>query len=79
MRTHADVDLSKVRAMYHQRDIEESHTNPKVVTTVDPRDWNKTLEMVEKYIRGFHGIDGQTPRYGLRDDLIALVSASDPT
>ena len=26
--THADAELSKVRAMYHQRDMEESHKEP---------------------------------------------------
>ena len=57
--THADVEISKVRVMYHQRDMEESHKDPEVVPTVDPRDWPKTLETVEEYIRGFHGVDGQ--------------------
>ena len=27
--THADVELYMVRAMYHQRDMEEPHKNPK--------------------------------------------------
>ena len=35
--------------------------------------------MEEDYIRGFHGVYGQPLRYGLRDDLIDLVAASDPT
>ena len=74
--THADTDLSKFRAVYHQRDMEESHKDPKVVPTVDPRDWPKTLETVEEYIRGFHGVDVQPLIYGLRDDLIALVVTS---
>ena len=43
----ADVDLSKVRDMYHQRDMKEVHKDPKVVPTVYPRDWPKTLEKVE--------------------------------
>ena len=34
---------------------------------------------MEEYIRVFRGVDGQPLRYGLRDDLIAPVDASDPT
>ena len=54
-RTHAYVDLSKIRAMYHQRYMEESHKDPEVVHTIDPRDWPKTLETVEEYIIIFRG------------------------
>ena len=46
--THEDVDLSKVHTMYHQREMEEAHRDPKVVPTVDPMDWPKTLERVEE-------------------------------
>ena len=42
--THVDVELSKVRTMYHQRDMEEVHKYPKVVPTVNTRDWLKTLK-----------------------------------
>ena len=65
--------------MYHQRDMEKSHKDPKVVPTVDTRDWPNTLKTVEEYIREFQRVNGQTLIYGLRDDLIALGAASDPT
>ena len=55
--TNADVELSKVCAMYHQRYMEEAHKNPEAVLTVDPRDWPNTLETVKYYIRGFCGVD----------------------
>ena len=35
--THADVDLSKVRDMHHQWDMEEFHKDPIVVPTVDSK------------------------------------------
>ena len=75
---HADLDLSKVCTMYYQQDMEEAHRNPEVVPTVNPREWPKTLETVEEYIRGFRGVDGLPLSYGLRDDLISPVAASDP-
>ena len=49
--THGDVELSKVRAMYHQRYTEESHKDPEVLPTADSKDWTNTLETVEEYIR----------------------------
>ena len=77
--THAYVELEKVRAMYHQRYMEESHKDPEVVPTSDPKEYPKTLETVEEYIRVFRGVDGQPLNTGLRDDLIDPVTASDPT
>ena len=55
--THADIEIYKVRAMYHQRDMEEVHKDPEVLPTVNPREWPKTLETVEEYIRGFLVVD----------------------
>ena len=44
--THANVDIYKVHAMYHQPDMEEAHKDPEVVLTVYPKYWTKTLETV---------------------------------
>ena len=77
--TKADVEISKIRDIYHQRDMGEYHKNPKVVPTVDLRDCPKTLETVDDYIRGFKVVDAQPLRYGLREDCIAPVVAHDPT
>ena len=35
--THAYVDLYKVLKMYHWRDMEESHKDPKVVPTINTK------------------------------------------
>ena len=75
--THIHVEFSKVHTMYHQRDMEEDHKDPELVPTVDPRDWPKTMEIMEEYIRGFLGVDGQPFSYGLRDYFIAPVTTSD--
>ena len=50
---HADVDLTKVHAIYHQRYMKESHKDPEVVPTVDPKDYPNILKTAEEYIRGF--------------------------
>ena len=36
--THADVDIDKFRAMYHQQEMEEAHKYPEVVPTINPKD-----------------------------------------
>ena len=77
--THVDVEISRVRAMYHQQEMEESHKDPEVVPTVDPGEWPKNLETVEDYIKGFCVVDGQTLSYGLMDDFISPFDASHPT
>ena len=77
--TRTYVEFSKVRAIFHQQDMEESYKEPEVVPTVDTRDWPKTLEKVEEYIRIFLGVNTQPFSYRLREDLIAPVTASDPT
>ena len=46
--THANVEINKVRAMYHQRDMEEAHKDPEVLPTVYQKDCPKTLETVEE-------------------------------
>ena len=76
---HADVDLPKVHTIYHQKDMEEAHKYPEVVPTADLRNWPKTLETVEYYIRGFCTVDVLPLSYGLMDYLIAPVASSDPT
>ena len=65
--------------MYHHQYMEEYYKDPEVVPTVDPKEWPKTLETMEEYIRLFLGVDGQPLSYGFRDDLIAPVAASYPT
>ena len=72
--THANVELANVRAMYHQRDMEDAHKDPEVVPTVEPQDRTNTLETVEDYIRWFRRVDGQPLSYGLGDDLIPCTT-----
>ena len=61
---HANVELSKVRPMYHQLHTEEANKNPEVVPTMDPKYWPKTLEQwkstledLEEYIKNISVTD----------------------
>ena len=46
--THADVDIFKICAMYHQKYMEEAHKDPEVLRTFTSKYWPKTLERVEE-------------------------------
>ena len=41
--THANVDLAKVRTIYHQRHMEYSHKEPQGVPTIDTKGRTNTL------------------------------------
>ena len=75
--THAYVELAKVWVIYHQRDMEESHKDPEVVLTIDPKECPKSLETVEEYTRGFQEVDGQPLSYVLIDHLEYPANVSD--
>ena len=45
--THADVELFRFCAMYHQRNMKESHKDPEVLPTVNIMNWPKTLKTLE--------------------------------
>ena len=57
--------------------MEETHKDQEFLPTVDPKDWPKTLEMMEEYIRGFWVVYGKLRSYVLRDDLEPPATASD--
>ena len=48
--THADVDITKVCAMYHHKDMEESQNEPEVVLSVNTKECLKNLEIGEEHI-----------------------------
>ena len=59
--------------------MEEGNKEIEVVPNINSKDWPKSLEMMEYYVRGFQGVYGQPLSYGLRYDLEPLAASSDPT
>ena len=57
-----DVTLPSIRALRTIRDAEAKHQNPTVVPKIDPKDWPKTIEGIQDYLRRLSGIDRNSPR-----------------
>ena len=50
--THMDVQLAIVKQMKFQPQQEKDHTNLTVPLTLDTKNWPKTMELLEIYIKG---------------------------
>ena len=53
-----DVTLPTIRALRTTRDAEAKHQNPTVVPKIDPKDWPKTIEGIQDYLRHYLGSTG---------------------
>ena len=48
-----EITLTNVRKLIKQRDTERNHTDPDTPPVIDCKDWPKTMEAVEEYLRQF--------------------------
>ena len=53
-----DVTLQSIRALRTIKDAEAKHQNPTVVPKIDPKDWPKTIEGIQDYLRLYLGSTG---------------------
>ena len=56
----AQVTIAQVKIMKPQMLLEATAKDPVVVPTIDMKNWPRTMESMENYIRGFLGVD-KTP------------------
>ena len=47
------VTLNAVRALRVTKEAEEKHKNPTVLPKIDPKDWPKTINGIQDYLRGY--------------------------
>ena len=78
MVTHALVTLAAVRKMETQRQQEDAHKDSIVPTVVDLKNWPKSMESLEQYVRGHWGVDGGPLGYVICCDLFLPASAMYP-
>ena len=52
-----DITLTNVCKLIKQRDTEKNHTGPDTTPAIDSKDWPKTMEAVEEYLRQFRGVN----------------------
>ena len=76
--TWAGVTLPQVKTMRPQIQQEDTAKDPAVVPTIDAKNWPRTMESVENYIRGHLGVDKTPLKYVIRVDLFPPPAANDP-
>jgi len=74
--TFASVTLAAVKQLKAQELLERNHKDPTMVPTIDFKNWAKTMDSLDQWVRGHCGVDNSSLGYVIRkpEDL----SADDP-
>eukprot|EP00804_Cyclotella_cryptica_P015125 CCRYP_000688-RA/>CCRYP_000688-RA protein AED:0.22 eAED:0.24 QI:0/0/0/0.8/1/1/5/0/1053 len=73
-----EITLTNVRKLIKQRDTERNHTDPDTPPMIDSKDWPKTMEAVEEYLRQFRGVNDVPLSYVVRIALAPKPVLTDP-
>jgi hypothetical protein len=73
-----EITLTNVRKLIKQRDTERNHTDPDTPPVIDCKDWPKTMEAVEEYLRQFRGVNDVPLSYVVRIALAPKPAVTDP-
>ncbi|KAL3809730.1 hypothetical protein ACHAXA_011325 [Cyclostephanos tholiformis] len=76
--TWPSVTLPQVKTMRPQIQQEDTAKDPAVVPTINAKNWPRTMELVENYIRGHLGVDKTPLSYVIRANLFPPPAADDP-
>ena len=63
-----DITLANIRTVRDLKDTEESYDNDPSPPTVDAKDWPKTMESIEEYFCGLHGVSNIPLGYIIRKE-----------
>ena len=74
----ADITLTNVCKLIKQCDSEENHNNPYTPPIIDSKDWPKTIEAVEEYLRQFRGANDVPLSYIVRTSLAPKPVVNNP-
>jgi hypothetical protein len=72
------ITLANICVLMKQRDTENNHADPDTPPKIDRRDWPKTIEAIEEYLRQFRGTNGIPLSYVVRKNIKPAPSADDP-
>jgi hypothetical protein len=75
--TAADITLERVRALKDHRKSEKEHTDVDA-PSINNKDWPKTIESIEEFLRGRLGVTKIPLAYVIRDDVTTPDAADDP-
>jgi hypothetical protein len=74
----ADITLLSVCALSVQTEMEASHRDPITLPVMDPKNWTKNFEAIDKYFRGLRGYKKSLLCYVYHPDLVPALAAVDP-
>ena len=79
--TFPSITLAAVKKLKAQELLEKNHKDPVTVPTIDFKNWPKTMDAVDQYIKGHRGVDGSSLGYITRktSKLFPPPAADDPT
>ena len=73
-----DITLTNVRKLIKQCDTEKNHTDHNTSPVINSKDWPKTMEAVEEYLRQFRGVNDVPLSYVVRTSLVPKPAATYP-
>ena len=76
--TVPSITIDNIEMTRELRVWEDAHENPKEVPTIDTRDWPKTIEAMEEYLRNYLGETGIPLAYVVRKNEAVKPEADDP-
>ncbi len=79
--TFPSITLAAVKKLKAQELLEKNHKDPVTVPTIDFKNWQKTMDAVDQYIKGHRGVDSSSLGYVTRktSQLFPPTAADDPT
>ncbi len=72
------ITVDKVRRFPHLRETKNDHSDPEELPKLDPKNWSKTLEAIQEYLRGFLGTTKVPLSYVIRDQVNVSAANANP-
>ena len=73
-----DIMLDSVRILPDIKDSEKEHTDPLVSLAIDAKNWPKTMDILEEYLRGRIVVKGVPLYYVVRSKEVVAPSLDEP-
>jgi hypothetical protein len=78
--TFASVTLAAIKRLKAQQQLEKNHKDPTIVPTIEFKNWPKTMDSLEQWVKGHRGVDDSLLGYVIRkpENLFPPAAADDP-
>ena len=73
-----EITLESVRLLCELKESEKEHADPTVTILIDAKNWPKTMEGLEEYLRGNIGVKGVPLSYVVRANEVVTPSSDEP-